>query len=267
MTQAAKDTPRYLIQSAANTLEVLLVFGRAPHRFSPSEIAAHLDMDRNQAFRCLRTLQHVGFVRAEDDDRFVLTPLVEQLAGAAQPQANLVTAAGVFMDDLSQGTEETVNLFVLDGDSMTCVDHRDGLRPVRLVTELGRRTPLHAGACPKATLAYLPEAQQERVLAQLPHLPHFTAHTARTADDLRRDLQDVRARGYAISDLDVDEEARGVGAPIFNSAGHVVGAISVGGPASRMTPARITQLGERITETARLISRQLGYNGNSAQSE
>ena len=260
MTQATKDGPRYLIQSAASTLEVLLAFGQAPHRFSPSEIAGQLDMDRNQAFRCLRTLQHVGFVRAEDD-RFVLTPLIEHLASGVQPHTTLVSAAGPFMDELSQTTEETVNLFVLDGDTMTCLDHREGLRPVRLVTELGRRAPLHAGACLKAALAFLPAERQEAVFAQLLELPRLTPHTAHTAEALRRDLAGVRARGYAISDLDVDAEARGVGAPIFDARGGVVGAISVGGPASRMTPGRIAQLGEAIVRTARLISRQLGFNG------
>ncbi len=95
MTQTAKDVPRYLIQSAASTLEVLLVFGHQPGRFSPSEVAVRLGIDRNQAFRCLRTLQHVGFVRLEEDDRFVLTPLTSQLAAAAPPQTSLISAARI----------------------------------------------------------------------------------------------------------------------------------------------------------------------------
>ncbi|GHF42735.1 IclR family acetate operon transcriptional repressor [Deinococcus metalli] len=260
MTQATRDVPRYLIQSAALTLEVLLVFGRPPYRYTPSEMAQQLDLDRNQAFRCLRTLQHVGFIRMDEDDRFVLTTLVDQLAAASQPQPTFVSAAQPFMDEVSQSTGETVNLFVLDGDQMTSVDHRDGVRPVRLVTEPGRRTPLHAGACPKAVLAYLPPAEQDALLAQLPSLPRFTPHTELDPDALRAELGLTRLRGYAISDLDIDEEARGVGAPIFNASGHAIGAISVGGPASRMTPSRLAELGDTIRSAAQRISRQLGHN-------
>lgn len=256
-----KEQPRYLIQSALSTLEVLLVFGRPPHRFSPSEVAQQLGVDRNQAFRSLRTLQHVGFVRVEDDDRFVLTGLVDQLSAVSQPQTSLVAAARAAMDDIVQATGETVNLFRLDGLEMVCVDHRDGLRPVRLVTEPGRRTPLHAGACPKAALAFLPPARQEEVIALLPDLPRFTPHTLGAPDDLRAELAATRARGYAISDRDIDEEARGVGAAVFGPDERVVGAVSVGGPASRMTPARLAELGDVIQGAAHRVSRQLGYNG------
>ncbi|MFC3831601.1 MULTISPECIES: IclR family transcriptional regulator [Deinococcus] len=260
MTQSTRDVPRYLIQSAALTLEVLLVFGRPPYRYTPSEMAQQLDVDRNQAFRCLRTLQHVGFIRLDEDDRFVLTTLVDQLAAASQPQPTLVSAAQSYLDEVSQTTGETVNLFTLDGDQLTCVDHRDGLRPVRLVTEPGRRTPLHAGACPKAVLAFLPAEQQDAVLSALPTMPRFTPHTELDPAALRLELDATRRRGYAISDLDIDEEARGVGSPIFNAAGQAIGAISVGGPATRMSPPRLAELGDLIRGAAQRISRQLGHN-------
>jgi DNA-binding IclR family transcriptional regulator len=263
LTDATRETPRYLIQSAATTLEVLLIFSQPPGRFSPSEIAALMDIDRNQAFRCLRTLQHVGFIRLDEDDRFVLTPLTVQLAASAQPQTSLIAAAKPFLDELSQRTGETVNLFLREGDAVVVVDHREGLKPVRLVTELGRRASLHAGACPKAVLAFLPSAEQDAVLAQLATYPTYTPFTAVSAAVLAQELSVIRRRGYAISDLDVDPDARGVGAPIFEQAGRVTGAVSVGGPSSRMTPSRLTELGEAIVDTAQLISRQLGFIGQA----
>ena len=260
MTQTAKDSPRYLIQSAASTLEVLLIFGHPPGRFSPSEIAARLDIDRNQAFRCLRTLQHVGFVRPEEDDRFVLTSLVGQLAAFARPHTSLIVAARPFLDELSQATGETINLFERDGEMLRGIDHREGLRPVRLVTELGQRVFLHAGACPKAVLAHLSQTEQETVLAKLDSFPHYTEMTSISAGALRQELAVIRTQGYAISDCDIDPDARGVGAPIFNAQGQPRGAVSVGGPSSRMTPARLAELGALIQETAHHISRQLGAN-------
>lgn len=264
-TSPVLDPPRYLIQAAATTLEVLLAFGRPPFRFSPSEIAMQLEIDRNQAFRCLRTLQHVGFVRQDEGERFVLTSLVDHLAGASQGQPSLARAAKAVMDELSQSTGETVNLFALDGLQAVSADHREGLRQVRLVNSVSERRPLHAGACPKAMLAALPAAVQNEVMASLSGLPKYTPATTVTPDALRQDLQATLQRGYAVSDRDVDEEARGVGAAIFGAGGEVVGAVSVGGPASRMNPARVAELGEQIVGAARLISRQLGYNGWNRQ--
>ena len=263
-TSPVLDSPRYLIQSAATTLEVLLAFGRSPFRFTPSEIAGQLEIDRNQVFRCLRTLQHVGFVRQDEGERFVLTSLVDHLAGASQGQPSLARAAKAVMDELSQSTGETVNLFALEGLQAVCVDHREGLRQVRLVTSVSERRPLHAGACPKAMLASLPLPVQKEVLSRLDELPKYTPATITTPQALRAELSATLQRGYAVSDLDVDEEARGVGAAIFGAEGDVVGAVSVGGPASRMAPARVAELGEQIIGAARMISRQLGYNGQQA---
>jgi DNA-binding IclR family transcriptional regulator len=264
-TSPVLDSPRYLIQSAATTLEVLLAFGRPPFRFTPSEIAGQLEIDRNQAFRCLRTLQHVGFVRQDEGEHFVLTTLVDHLAGASQGQPSLARAAKAMMDELSQSTGETVNLFALDGLQAVSVDHREGLRQVRLVNSVSERRPLHAGACPKAMLAALPIAVQEEMMGHLSKLPKYTPATIVTPDALREELRTILQLGYAVSDLDVDEEARGVGAAIFGSEGKVVGAISVGGPASRMNTARVAEFGEQIVRAARLISRQLGYNGRNIQ--
>ena len=264
-TSPVLESPRYLIQSAATTLEVLLAFGRPPFRFTPSEIAGQLEIDRNQAFRCLRTLQHVGFVRQDEGEHFVLTTLVDHLAGASQGQPSLARAAKAMMDELSQSTGETVNLFALDGLQAVSVDHREGLRQVRLVNSVSERRPLHAGACPKAMLAALPIAVQEEMMGHLSQLPKYTPATIITPDALRQELRTILQLGYAVSDLDVDEEARGVGAAIFGSEGKVVGAISVGGPASRMNTARVAEFGEQIVRAARLISRQLGYNGLNIQ--
>ena len=114
-------------------------------------------------------------------------------------------------------------------------------------------------------LAALPLKGQEEVIDHLGELPKYTPATIVTADALRQELKATSQRGYAVSDLDVDEEARGVGAAIFGADGDVVGAVSVGGPASRMVPARVAELGEQIVGAARLISRQLGYNGHPIQ--
>lgn len=261
MTEAIRQAPpRYVIQSAANTLEVLLAFGRPPYKFTPSEMASTLGMDRNQAFRCLRTLFHVGFVHVDEEDRYLLTTLVDQLSSVTHQSPSLITVAQPYMDEVLQSTGETVNLFILDDIEVTCIDHRDGVKPVRLVSEVGRRFPLHAGACPKAVLAFVPHEVQQAVLQQLLNLPKFTPHTVNTPEALQTEIRLTQSRGYAISDLDVDEDARGVGAPIFAGNGTVIGAISVGGPASRMSSERLAELGEFITETALLISRHLGYN-------
>lgn len=254
---------QYVISSAYRTLQVLLAFSATPHRFSLAEMAAKIGVDKNQTYRSLKTLEEAGFLRIDEDGRFILTPILGVLnaASADSQQASLVDAAAPHLDRLSAETGETVNLFALAGDHAVCVDRRDSNRRVRLASVLGLSVPLHAGAVPKAILAHLPEAEQERIIAKLGTYPTYTPKTIRQAAALRRDLAATRARGYSIADEDYDSEARGVGAPIFDHSGRVVGGVSVGGPSFRVSGEMLEQFGEMLVPVARAIARQLGYTG------
>jgi len=254
---------QYVINSAYRTLQVLLAFSAPPHRFSLAEMASRIGLDKNQTYRSLKTLEEAGFLRMDEDDRFSLTPILAVLnaASANSQRASLVDVASPYLDKLAAETEETLNLFALAGDHAVCVDRRESTKRVRLASVLGLSVPLHAGAVPKAILAHLPEAEQNRILAKLSSYPRYTAKTLMEVKALKRELSATRQRGYSISDEDYDSEARGVGAPIFDHSGWVVGGISVGGPSFRIKDASIEEFGKLIVPAAKAISRQLGFTG------
>ncbi|HWG84956.1 MAG TPA: IclR family transcriptional regulator [Deinococcales bacterium] len=263
MLLASAVQSQYVISSAYRTLQVLLAFGAPPHRFTLAEVTARLGLEKNQVFRSLKTLEEAGFVRVESDGRYALTAIVGVLAGAAagSPQASLVEVAAPQLDRVVAATRESVNLFVLAGETAVCVDRRDSPQVVRVESVLGRSVTLHAGAAPKAILAFMPPAEREAVLAQLGQYQRYTDRTILDPDVLREDLAAIRERGYAISDEDVDSSARGVGAPILGRDGFPVGAVSVGGPSFRVTREKLCSFGELISQVGRAVSRQLGFPG------
>lgn len=254
---------QYVMNSAYRTLQVLLAFSAPPHRFTLAEIAARMELEKNQAYRSLKTLEEAGFLRMENDGRFALTSIVGVLSAAAanRGQLSLVDTAAIHLDRLVIETEESVNLFVLAGEHAVCVDRRDSPQGVRLNSVLGLSVNLHAGASPLAILAHMPPDEQEHILLNLPKLPRYTPKTVLEPNRLRQELQAIRARGYSISDEDVDISARGVGAPLFDHGGKVVAAISMGGPSFRIDEAKLHSFGQLIVQEAKLISRQLGYVG------
>jgi IclR family acetate operon transcriptional repressor len=129
-----------------------------------------------------------------------------------------------------------------------------------LVSILGRSLPLHAGAVPKAMLAWLPEHEQRALLDGLDELPVFTDRTYRDADALAAELEAIRARGHSYSDEDFDASARGVGAPIFDAAGDVVAGVSVGGPSYRIDDATLEHFAALVRGAAHDISRRLAQH-------
>jgi IclR family acetate operon transcriptional repressor len=123
---------------------------------------------------------------------------------------------------------------------------------------IGTRNPLYCTALGKAILAFLPGEDRTAILNQMT----LTARTEYTITDipaLEENLALVRARGYAIDDMEVEEEIRCVGAPVFDHTGHVVAAISTSGPAFRFSLARIYELSEAVLNASRSISTKLGY--------
>lgn len=253
----------YVINSAFRTLELLKVFAVRPHRFTLTELAACTRLEKNQLYRSVKTLETAGYLAMTGDGRFELTPLLHQLsASTARPrQQSLPDLASAVLDELAERSCESVNLFVRTGDYAICVDRRESIHMVRLASPLGLTVPLHAGAVPKAILAHLPEEERERIIAGLPQLPAYTMRTVLDADALRRELEEIRVRGYSISDGDYDSSARGVGAPIFDDQGKVVAGVSVGGPSFRVDESALDALGQLVTRSAQAISVRLGQVG------
>ncbi|GAB6876216.1 IclR family transcriptional regulator [Thermaerobacter litoralis] len=251
----------YVIHAVVKALDVLFAFREPPHEHSLADVARITGLGKNQCFRCLKTLEAYGLVRLGDHGRYVLTPMLLSLAVLAAEERSLIRVAQPILDRLAAETGETVHLIALVDGMAVVIDRRDGPAGLRLATPLGARSPLHAGAVPKAMLAFMPEAEQNRVLDMLPFLPRYTERTVVDPQQLRAELAEIRRRGYAISDEDIETGARGVGAPIFDARGRVVAGVSAGGPSLRIPRERLEHLGELVRLAARDISRQLGYAG------
>jgi DNA-binding IclR family transcriptional regulator len=254
----------YVIGSALRTLRVLLAFGAAPHRFTLAELVDAHGGDKSGMYRSLRTLVAGGLLRLESDGRYALTRAVHLLSAAVEKgrDASLVEVAAPFMDELAIASGESVHLGALAGDHTVVLDKRVSSERVRLASvELGQSVPLHAGAVPKAVLAYADEELLRTVLERLAELPRYASRTTLEADALRQELNEIRSRGWSVSDGDFDDAARGAGAPIFDERGRVVAGISVGGPAFRIDDARLDELGAMVRDAADAISRGLGSPG------
>jgi len=249
---------KYAIDAAVKTLQVLFSFRHVPHSFSIAEVERRVGFSKNQVFRCLKSLEEFGVVRVDTAGKYRLTPLIRQIAYVGEQDAPLEEVAAPIMERLQQITGETVNLCSLVDEQTVIIARRHSNHGVRLTVQLGQRSTLHAGANPKAILAFLPMETQEKVISMLPMLRKYTDRTASDPDAFRRELAEIRMRGFSISDEDFELGARGVGAPIFGEDGRVIGGISAGGPTSRVGPDQLMGYGSLTVASARRISRLLG---------
>jgi len=259
VTNSQLSESKYAIDSAMKTLQVLFAFRHSPHTFTIAEMEQLVGLSKNQVFRCLKSMEEFGLVRIDQHGRYRVTPLIYQIAFAGEVEAPLEEVAQPVMDQLQTATGETVNLCCMVEGQSVIVARRNSKHGVRLTVRLGERIGLHAGANPKAMLAFLPTEDQEQVLSMLPLLQKYTDKTVTNPDALRRELEEIRHRGYSISNEDFEPGAIGVGAPIFGREGNVVGGISAGGPISRVGDEQMEWFGEVTMLAANRISRLLGH--------
>jgi DNA-binding IclR family transcriptional regulator len=142
------------------------------------------------------------------------------------------------------------------GSTRVYVDQVTPERDVKMVVQLGQQAPLHAGGSSKAFLAFLEPAEQAAYLSG--KLDQVTDKTLTNARALGKDLDEIRARGYAMSFGERMDGAGSVAAPILGHDGRPVAVMSVCGPAERFRSEAESAAKLLVEATAR-ISRQLGY--------
>ena len=175
--------------------------GEAP---GPSELARRLGLPKSSIANICNALADIGLVRRIGTG-FALGRRLAELGGAYLASVDAVQEFYDACRLLPTGSEETVQLAILDDLEMTYLARHDGRQPVRLTSQIGRRLPATVTATGKAALASLDEADLDRRLAGTTELPRLTANSLTSVDALRANLAIVRERGYALDDEETVE--------------------------------------------------------------
>jgi IclR family transcriptional regulator, blcABC operon repressor len=170
----------------------------------PSELARRLGLPKSSIANICNALADMGLVRRVGTG-FALGRRLAELGGAYLASVDLVQEFYDAAQLLPTGSEETIQLAVLDGLEMTYLARHDGRQPVRLTSQIGRRLPATVTATGKAALASLPDDDLDTRLANVSSLPVLTANSIGTVESLRAELTAVRHRGYAMDDEETVE--------------------------------------------------------------
>jgi DNA-binding IclR family transcriptional regulator len=224
-----------------------------------NEIARRLGSSRGSALRILAALARKGLVTQDSGNHhYRLTLRLLELGNQVLEQIEIQTIAKPHLERLSQLSGETAHLGVLDGWDIIFVGKAEPANPIRLHSRIGYRVPSHCTALGKALLASLPPEQLQHYIAVHPLTP-MTPRTITSPQRLVAHLAHVRAQGYAVDAEDHRPGICCVGAPIYAHRGQTVAAVSISGPAFRMTAKRIPSLVKLVKDAADAISRELGH--------
>jgi IclR family acetate operon transcriptional repressor len=247
------------IQSVERALDLLEILAGAEQELPLHELAERAGLNVSTCHHLLATLARRGYVGQTPRSRcYFLGSRITELSDSRIKQFNLVDVAMPALRQLNQETLESVHLAVLQGHSLMTLAKLDSRLPIRVGSdETGKANASHATATGKAILAWLPEAEIARVIAET-GLHRFTDKTISTIADLMEDLRHVRRNGYAVDNEEFQPDVICVGAAIRDHAGAVIGSVSCSMPRMRASGEHLEKSIAAVKSCAAVISERFG---------
>jgi DNA-binding IclR family transcriptional regulator len=229
-----------------------------------TEVANEIGIHKSTAYRLLTTLRDRNLVEQDAaTEKYRLGFGLVTLAGSVTDDLDILRCARPVCERLSEETEETVTLSVLENDEAVVIHQNISRSSALNVDWTGWHTPLHATAAGKIFLQSMDDEQIRRVMKE--HREKFTDHTIVDAEELLRHVRRIPEVGYAHTIEELEAGLNAVGVPIFTSDGELAGAVSISGPVFRFPEEVMPEMAATAREAAAEISRCLGYRGRSGE--
>lgn len=245
------------VRAVSRALAVLRSFYQEGPTLTLTEVATAAKLDKGTARRILLTLVQDGFAAFDpQSQKYSLGLEILKLAGAVPERRDLRQIASTILSRLAKTTGSTVFLSVYHEGSAVCLDqfHSDRSVEVRWWI-VGGQLPMNCGAAPRVLLAYLPEAEVDRVLAR--GTTRLTPHTTTDPRQLAKELEEVRQRGWSVAVDDVIEGLAAIAMPLFDPDGRLVAAVSLTGLTPHIVRNGQPNFLEEMREAVREISANL----------
>ncbi len=246
------------VQSLERAFGLLEAMADAGGTIGLSQLAAEAELPLPTIHRLVRTLVDLGYVRQEPSRQYALGPRLIRLGETSSRM--LGRWARPYLLELVEGLGESANLAMLDGDLMVYVGQAQSQQSMRMFTEVGRAVPAHCTAVGKAILAGEDPAAVRALLART-GMEARTEHTITDPDAFLARLADVRRTGYAVDDQEQELGVRCVAVAVPDAPSRI--AMSVSGPAPRMTEQLIERAVPLLTGAAAALAKDLasGHGG------
>jgi IclR family transcriptional regulator, pca regulon regulatory protein len=257
--------PKSTVQSLAKGFRVLHAFTAEEPQLKLADVARRAGLDNGTAFRLVETLVMLGYLeRLPEAKQYRLTLKPLELGFNAIARMDLRTIAQPELRSLVGAVREAASVGILDRDEVVYIERfQEGHARLGVDIRVGSRIPAYCTAIGHSILAFLPRAEVRHILG-LSRRVKVNEHTPVTLTEIEAQLEEVRSRGYAISDSTYIAGLRVLSAPILGSDGCAIAAISVAAPSPRMPLKEFVALtAEPVTASAAKIAQALSAAGST----
>lgn len=247
---------QYQNKSLGKSFDIIEALCKEPK--TATELSRELGLNQTTLHRFLVTLIEIGIIEKLDDNKIRMSYKFIDLGKMAENHYDIVGDSRPFLEALAKKTGESVLISTFNNFSVSYLSKVESSQTVRIVLGPGDRVPSYTVASGKLFLANLEETLLKKYLAKV-SLEKKTDNTITEKENLLNELVLIKEQGYAIDDQEYLIGLKGIAAPIYNSTGNVVAALSVAGVALRLDPDKTQSMIAHLLDYAKKISNTLGW--------
>ncbi|MEV0112705.1 IclR family transcriptional regulator [Streptomyces sp. NPDC050844] len=251
-----------LVPAVTRALDILELFLEGDGTLSAPEVTRRLQLPRTTVHELLTTLAARSYLVQIPDQtgRYRLGVRAYQLGSRYAEQLDLAAEGQQVAREVAETCDETVHVAVLEDTDVIYIAKVDSTHAVRMVSAAGRKLPAHCTSVGKMLLASLPPADLEARVAGR-ELTAMTPNSITEPQALLAALAEIRERGIAAEHRESNPDVSCVAAPVRDSAGRVVAALSISVPMIRWSEDRERELAGLAAKGADDLSVRLGHRG------
>lgn len=240
-----KKTPTRSIERAFDILECFLL---EKQELTLMEISTLTNLSISTTHRLIATLEKRDYLVRNSENKkyqlgYTVTKFVNMISGKIGQDFKMIVRK--YMIQLHQLYNESMSLYVIDGNKRLCIDRLESTHELRRVINIGSTLPLGIGAAGKVLISYLNQDSVDDLYLNV--------------DINSLEYRKIRELGYIITEGEREVGISAIAAPIFNFNGKVIAALSISGPSARLDYAKLTQVASKIKECSIKVSNELGY--------
>jgi IclR family acetate operon transcriptional repressor len=243
-----------------STLEkAFLIFehiGDAGESMSLDEICQRTKLFKPTAYRILSELVNMNYITKSNHKYEIGVRFLSLAKSAFHGTRDVRELARRHMISLRDAYGESVNFAVWEKKHAVLIASEPSQHPFRIENKVGQVFSLHATAIGKVIAAHLPRSAVEGII-QRDGMPKQTPNTITDPETFEKELERVRAEGYAVDDEESVEGVRCTAVPIFHSGNAIYGGMSISGPANRIPGELIERMAKDLQISGYRISFEL----------
>ncbi len=236
---------------------VLLCLGESPNfKMRLTEICNQVGIHKSKGHSILNTLKQFGFVEKDPQTKtYSLGPALIFLSRHVLDNLHYPEIVAPFLDDLAKETNGTALFGLIYGEHLLVVGKSEGNQNIGFTIRLGHRFHITLGAHGKAIVAFMPEADRERILTKKRVYFHGLDISRLNLKRLRDELTKCRQLGYAQDVGEITTGVNFVSAPVFGVQEKIIGCIILIGT---FAESLIEKYGPKTADVAKQVSYKLG---------